>query len=213
MFGLTDRLPRSLRFQILTDFSPLHNNGSRSTIEEKSNGFVANVFVVHFACAQLEKLLTKLRYVFFACVSWSWSSWCVYFVFILEILPHRNCISLVCKISIDPYTFHDPSRELSCILRASFGVGKWSVVPFQLWLTAQGDPFLTAHVNSMTRGPHPLSYETEGLMERLTDRANRTMMNAPLPRPAVALENDEVLPYVAPLLGKSSPTGVRIPGI
>lgn len=50
------------------------------------------------------------------------------------------------------------------------------------------------HVNSMTRGPHPLSYETEGLMERLTDRANRTMMNAPLPRPAVALENDEVLP-------------------
>lgn len=68
------------------------------------------------------------------------------------------------------------------------------------------------HINSMTRGLHPLSYETEGLMERLTDRANRTMMNAPLPRPAVALENDEVLPYVVPLLGKSFPTGVRIPG-
>lgn len=65
MFVLTNRLPHSLRFQILTDFSPLPNNGSRSTIEEKSNSFVANVFVVHFACAQLEKLLTKLRYVFF----------------------------------------------------------------------------------------------------------------------------------------------------
>lgn len=80
-------------------------------------------------------------------------------------------------------------------------------------MTAQGDPFFTVCVNAMTRGSHLLSYETEALMERLTDRANRTMMNAPLPRPAVALENDEVLPYVAPLLGKASPTGVRIPGI
>lgn len=36
MFGSTNPLPRLLRFQILTDFSPIHNNGSRPTIKEKS---------------------------------------------------------------------------------------------------------------------------------------------------------------------------------
>lgn len=54
---------------------------------------------------------------------------------------------------------------------------------------------------------------TAGLMEILTDRANWTMMNVPLPRPAVALEYEEWLPYAPPPSGKPVPTGVRIPGI
>lgn len=42
-------------------------------------------------------------------------------------------ISLVCKISIDPYTFHNPGRKLSCIQSfASFGVSKQNVARVQL---------------------------------------------------------------------------------
>ncbi len=132
-------LPRSLRFQILCHVHYVSKSSATFTTfpnpdrfqsnsqqwqqtynQRKVKSFVANVFVVHFACARLEKLLTKLRCVCFllAFVEAEAADLCIRVHIGNPSTQKFARISLVCKILIDPYTFHDP--KLSCKLYCQF---------------------------------------------------------------------------------------------